>query len=64
MLTRSDLTIEDAAEADRYLLQNDIDTSFPLYIDADLNTLYEIDEDVDNYINEIENLWVLHPKSS
>ncbi|MBV7337309.1 type II toxin-antitoxin system Phd/YefM family antitoxin [Chloroflexi bacterium TSY] len=53
-LKQDKLTMENAAEMDRYLLQHDIDARYPAYIDSDLNALYETDEDEDDYREENE----------
>ncbi|MEM7539832.1 MAG: type II toxin-antitoxin system prevent-host-death family antitoxin, partial [Chloroflexota bacterium] len=45
LLKRNDLSIEDAAEADRYLLNNQIDATFPLNLGSDFAALYDFDED-------------------
>ncbi len=53
-LMQRELTMADAAAADRYLLQNTLDASFPLSINSDISLLYEIVENANAAVNEVE----------
>jgi len=63
-LTQSKLTDEDVAEIDRYLLMHKIDARFPLYVEGDLNVLYESEHEPEDgvvydreyFMNGVENL--------